>query len=72
MKLSENASFSLEDVLKIIFQILLAVNYLEKKGINLMFVDPKRILINEESLSIKIRNYIVDVLFKPDEMKFIK
>jgi serine/threonine protein kinase len=69
-KLSENVAFKLEEVVSIIYQILLALNFLERKGINLRFLEPKRILINDDI--IKIRNYIVDILFRPDELKFIK
>jgi serine/threonine protein kinase len=71
LKMSEKAYFQKEEVIKIIYQLLLAINQLEKKGISLRFLEPKRILINDEGL-LKIRNYIVDILFKPEELKLIK
>jgi serine/threonine protein kinase len=71
LKMSENASFKLDEVTRLLYSVLLALNYLEKKGIVTRFLDTKRILVDEDS-SIKLRNYIVDVLFIPEEMKFIK
>jgi serine/threonine protein kinase len=71
VKLNEKTYFKQEEVIKILFQIILAINQFEKKGINLRFLEPKRILLNEEGF-LKIRNYIVDVLFQPSELKFIK
>jgi serine/threonine protein kinase len=70
-KMSENACFKLEEVKGLLYSILLALNHLEKKGIITRFLDTRRILVDEES-GIKLRNYIVDVLFLPEEMKFIK
>lgn len=70
-KMSENVSFSKEEVVKIIYQMLISINYFEKKGVNLRFLEPMRIAINEEGM-LKIRNYIVDILFTPAELKFIK
>jgi len=71
LKMSENVSFSNEEVIKILYQILIAINYFDKKGINLRFIDPKRILISDDGI-LKIRNFIVDVLFRSEELKFIK
>jgi serine/threonine protein kinase len=71
VKLSEKTYFKQDDVIKILFQIILAIYQLEKKGINLRYLEPKRILINDEG-SVKIRNYIVDILFNPEEVKLIK
>ncbi len=71
VKLSEKTYFNQEEVIKILFQIVLAINQFEKKGINLRFLEPKRILINDEGI-VKIRSYITDILFRPEELKFIK
>jgi serine/threonine protein kinase len=71
-KLSENVAFKTEDVASIIYQLLIGVNYLEKKGVYLRFLDSKRILLNEETGGVKIKNYLVDVLFKSEELKFLK
>ena len=70
-KLSESASFKFDDTLKIIYQLLIAVNYLEKKGIILRFLDLKRIMIDDDNF-IKIRNYIIDIIFKTEEKKFLE
>ena len=71
VKLSEKAYFKQTEVIKILFQIVLAINQFERKGVNLRFLEPKRILINDEGL-VKIRSYITDILFRPEELKFIK
>jgi len=71
VKLSEKAYFKQSEVIKILFQIVLAINELERKGVNLKYLEPKRILINDEG-SIKIRSYITDILFRPEELKFNK
>jgi len=52
VKLSEKTYFKQEEVIKILFQIILAINQFEKKGINLRFLEPKRILINEEEITL--------------------
>jgi serine/threonine protein kinase len=70
-KLSESASFKFDDTIKIIYQLLIAVNYLEKKGIILRYLDLKRIMIDDDNF-IKIRNYIVDIIFKTEEKKFLE
>jgi serine/threonine protein kinase len=69
-KLSENTKFKEEDVIRILFQLIKAVNYLEKNCCLLRFIDPKRISVTEDNL--KIKNYIVDLLFQAEETKFIK
>lgn len=71
-RMSENVSFKIDEVAKILFQLLIGLNYLEKKSIFLRFLDPKRILLNEENGSVKIKNYLVDVIFKSEELKFLK
>jgi serine/threonine protein kinase len=71
-KMSENVTFKIDDVAKILYQLLIGLNYLEKKGIFMRFLDSKRILLNEENGSVKIKNYLVDILFKPEELKFLK
>ena len=69
-KLSGSKSYNQNEVIKIIFQLLLALQYLENKGVVLRFLDPSRILIKEDV--IKIRNFAVDFLFSPNELKLIK
>jgi hypothetical protein len=62
--------FKQDEVIRIIFQLVIAINNMEKNGCILRFLDPKRISLSEDN--IKIKNYIVDLLFQQDELKFIK
>ena len=69
-KLSGSKSYNQEEVIKIIFQLLLSLQYLENKGMVIRFLDPSRILVKDDI--IKIRNFAVDFLFSPNELKLIK
>lgn len=68
-KMSEESSFSEEMVVKIAYQLVTAVSFLETEGIVLKYLEPKRISL--EGDRIKIRNYLPEVMFKPEELKFI-
>lgn len=73
LKMNESTNFKVEEVIQIIYSALLAVNYLEKNGVILRFLDTRRLLLlSEDYLSVKLRNFIVDILFTPEEMKFLK
>jgi hypothetical protein len=62
--------FKQDEVIRIIYQLVMAVNHFEKNGCILRFLDSKRITLSEDG--VKIKNYIVDLLFQQDELKFIK
>lgn len=68
---SQNISFSLKDIAKIIYQLFQAIDILEQKGILLQSLSSKNVLINE-SFDIKITNYASSLLFNSSELKYHK
>lgn len=68
---SQNISFSLKDIAKIIYQLFQAIDILEQKGILLQSLSSKHVLINE-SFDIKITNYASSLLFNSSELKYHK
>ena len=70
-KLNEKTYFKQDEIIKIAYQTLLALNYFEKNGIILRYLEPKRILLNTDN-SLKLRNYISDIMFSPQQLKYIK
>ena len=70
-KLNEKTYFKPDEIIKIAYQTLLALNYFEKNGIILRYLEPKRILLNTDN-SLKLRNYISDIMFSPQQLKYIK
>lgn len=67
--LNEDVKFKEEEIIKMLYELLVAINYLETHGISLAYLEPKRILLSNEK--IKIRSYIVDILFRKEELKFV-
>lgn len=71
IKLNENSSFKLNEIKSILYQILLAVFNMERRGLALRFLEPKRILVSDDN-KIKLHNFISDFLYEPAKLKFIQ
>jgi hypothetical protein len=71
MKLNENSSFKINEIKIILYQILLSVFNMEKRGLSFRYLEPKRISVSDDN-RIKLHNFISDFLYEPAKLKFIQ